>query len=228
MKLYNDVYFNRSIGRDDFRVEFWKELTRYIQNKYFPPSKLVLGFPVTLDVLDLGCGNCLFINNVKHSLRSGIDISPQAKKLFEGLYLQIKNVTKANYFPMDVVFSSNLFEHLTKKEIRLVLNKIKLKPQGRLILLLPNFKYCYKEFYDEATHVTPLTFNSMKELLEDSGFKIVASEERFLPYSVNSNDFVKLIPKSWVQLVSSLYFDSWFRFPGQMLIVAEKQVKGFK
>lgn len=213
--LYSDSYFNERINPSHFRLSLWKNLTEYLQDKYFPRE--------VKSVLDLGCGTCLFINNVKNVIRYGVDLSPLSKKYFKGFELKIGSVTELSYPLVDVVFSSNLLEHLTKEEIKIVLQKIRLKEDGRLILLLPNFKKCYKRFYDEATHITPLTLLSMKELLEANGFELVACEEDFLPYSLNDNSLLNLIPIWSHDWLCKTYFNNDFRLGGQMLLIARRK-----
>ena len=44
------------------------------------------------------------------------------------------------------------------------LNEIKriLKKNGNLIIVTPNFRFSFKEFYDDPTHVKPYTEESLK------------------------------------------------------------------
>ena len=92
-----------------------------------------------------------------------------------------------------------------------------LRPGGRLILLLPNFKYCYRSFYDDYTHITPLTDTGIADLLSGCGFTVEKIKRRFLPFSMKSR-----FPKN--DFLVRLYLMSPFKpFAGQMLVVAKNR-----
>ena len=57
---------------------------------------------------------------------------------------------------MDFLFASNVFEHVPKPELTEILAhlKKKLSPRGNLCLVQPNYRYCYKEYFDDYTHVS--------------------------------------------------------------------------
>ena len=48
-----------------------------------------------------------------------------------------------------------------------------LKPGGIFYLSTPNFRYCYKSFYDDPTHVKPYTDESIGKTLTIFGFESV-------------------------------------------------------
>jgi SAM-dependent methyltransferase len=87
---------------------------------------------------------------------------------------------------VDVVFVSNFFEHLdSADEFLAVLAGCRglLKPGGALLVLQPNFRYCWREYYDFLDHSLPVTDRSMREALAASGFIIDELVPRFLPYT---------------------------------------------
>ena len=45
-----------------------------------------------------------------------------------------------------------------------------LEKNGVFIVETPNWQYCYKNFYDDYTHVKPYTVNSLRKLFFDFGF----------------------------------------------------------
>jgi predicted SAM-dependent methyltransferase len=55
---------------------------------------------------------------------------------------------------LDVVFTSNLLEHVSRAEVRKTLTEIRrvLKPGGRLLLIQPDYRYCAREYFDDYTH----------------------------------------------------------------------------
>ena len=90
-----------------------------------------------------------------------------------------------------------------------------LRPRGRLILIQPNFRLCAKYYFDDYTHVTPLSDRSLADLLKVANFKLIDQQPKFLPLSLKSRGsrFTSLVP---------LYLHSpWKPFAGQMLLVAE-------
>ena len=87
---------------------------------------------------------------------------------------------------VDVAFASNFFEHLTsREEVLLVLREIHrvLRPGGALLVVQPNIRYLYHEYWDYFDHHIPLSHHSMAEALGIVGFAIEECRARFLPYS---------------------------------------------
>lgn len=125
-------------------------------------------------------------------------------------------VFQSNFF--DVVFASNLLEHLTAGETEKLLSEAKrvLKPAGKLILLQPNFTYAFKHYFDDFTHKQIFTHVGLEDLLKAFDFKIIKNFPKFMPYTMRS----KLPTYSW--LVKLYLFSPLKPFAGQMLIVAEK------
>ena len=76
------------------------------------------------------------------------------------------------------MFASNLLEHLARppsssarsREVRRVL-----RPDGRFVLMQPNFRYCVREYFDDYTHRTVFTHVSLADLLRAHGFEIERS-----------------------------------------------------
>jgi hypothetical protein len=120
---------------------------------------------------------------------------------------------------VDVVFASNLFEHLSLSSLHETLEQIflVLKNNGKLIILQPNFRYCFKEYFDDYTHLMVYTDRSMVDLLTTHSFIIERSLPRFIPFSMKSC-LPAIAPLVWLYLRSPL--KPW---AGQMLIVAQKK-----
>jgi SAM-dependent methyltransferase len=89
---------------------------------------------------------------------------------------------------LDVVFTSNFFEHLPDKDaLRRTLHEAFrcLKPGGRIICLGPNIRFLHGAYWDFWDHFLPLTDRSLVEGLRLSGFVVERVEPRFLPYSMS-------------------------------------------
>ena len=95
--------------------------------------------------MDLGCGYCEFINNVRAGRKFAMDLNPEAsKRAAAGITVFQQDCSENWPVParsLDVVFTSNFFEHLPTKahlERTLVEAYQALKPGGCLIALGPN------------------------------------------------------------------------------------------
>ena len=61
---------------------------------------------------------------------------------------------------VDVVTAVSLIEHLRSPRMLLAETLRVLKPGGTMILVPPNWRYSYREFFDDPTHVHPYTDRS--------------------------------------------------------------------
>ena len=118
----------------------------------------------------------------------------------------------------DVVFASNLLEHLTRTEIWQALKEFRrvLKPGGRLVIVQPNFRLRPGRYFDDYTHVTPLSDVSLSDLVSAAGYDLLDVQPRFLPLTVKARG-------SRASFLVPLYLRSpWRPLAGQMLVVAER------
>lgn len=210
-----DSYYNSRYVWDNSRSVVWKEIAKYL-TKYIPEDSTVL---------DLGAGYCDFINNVRANKKIALDSSPDLKKYADKDVLIVNsfstNIQNVSDFSVDVVFSSNLFEHLTDNDLDKTMNEIKrvLKEGGRLILMQPNYKLSYKNYFDDYTHKKVFSDVSLEGFLLSHNMKIELSKPRFLPFSLKSRpSFIPVFP--WL---IRMYLNSPFKpFAGQMLFVSKK------
>lgn len=86
------------------------------------------------------------------------------------------------------IFASNFFEHLAKDEITVLMSQLrnKMAPSLKLIILQPNFKFSFKQYFDDYTHKTIFTDTSLIDFFSSLGFKCHLNYPKFLPYSVKS------------------------------------------
>ena len=149
--------------------------------------------PSTAAVLDLGCGFGEFLNPLRCAKRTGVDLNPDsAKSLEAGIEFHagdVRNLPMLQDGSFDVVFTSNLMEHLPSKddvEKMLLEARRVLKSGGQLIALGPNLRYLAGEYWDFWDHLTPITDRSLAEILTALDFKVVEQTARFLPYTTRS------------------------------------------
>lgn len=161
------------------------------------------------------------IYNAKKYVVDDRDVTSFAKKDIKVFINDGKNLSMFKNNSLDVVFASNFCEHLkSKDDLLTTLQEIKrvLKQRGSLIILQPNIKYAYKEYWDFFDHYLPLSHMSMLETLNLVRFSIVEVRKTFLPYTIKSR-----FPKSENFIKLYLRFPLLHKIYGkQMLIVAEK------
>jgi SAM-dependent methyltransferase len=144
-------------------------------------------------VLDLGAGYCEFINHIRCARRLAVDGNPAVvDHAAPGVEARCGRADQLDWLAagsVDVVFASNFFEHLPDSGALLaVLAEARrvLRPDGRLLVLQPNIRYAYREYWDFLDHHLPLSHASMAEALVLAGFRVVELRPRFLPFSTKS------------------------------------------
>ena len=195
----------------------WQTLCRHFFQRYVQPTDAVL---------DLGAGLCEFINHIECGTRYAVDLSEDTVELarpdvtvYQTPSTDLSPVAGAS---MDLVFTSNFFEHLPDKPaMSQTLNEIHrvLKPGGRLMILQPNIKYLYKEYWDFFDHNIPLSHPSMVEALVSHRFEPAVVIPRFMPFTTKS-----ALPKGTFFIRMYLMFPLAWRIMGrQMFVLAEKR-----
>lgn len=207
---FGDAYYQSRYSWTAGRDRAWQAISRYLQ-RYIPKDGTVL---------DLGAGYCSFINHIHAGNKQALDIYPgYAQYAHSNVKTHVGTCTDLSQFEprsFDVVFASNLLEHLTREATQDVLREAHriLKPGGRLIVLQPNYRYASRHYFDDQTHIQIFTHDSLSTLLTENGFHVDKIEARFLPFSFKSHW------PTWSWLVS-LYLNLPFHpFAQQMLIVA--------
>jgi SAM-dependent methyltransferase len=176
------IYASRFAATSDYRRRVWQILVPEFFQRFVPEAGTVL---------DLGCGYGEFINTVRAKRKLAMDLNPESKNRLnpEVTFLQQNCSRTWSLDPdeLDVVFTSNFFEHLPDKQtLGLTLDQAFrcLKRGGRLIALGPNYKYVGGRYWDFWDHHLPLTETSLTEGLGIRGFEIERCESRFLPYTI--------------------------------------------
>jgi hypothetical protein len=109
---------------------------------------------------------------------------------------------------------------LDDRELEKTFHTIKkvLKRNGILIILQPNYKYCYKNYFDDYTHKKVFSDESLNDFLVSKGFEIIYRKNKFLPFSLKSK-----LPK--IKLLIDLYLHLPIKpFAKQMFFVVRKNV----
>ena len=186
------IYRDRFVERTgiDSRDRVWRTLCRSFFDDLIGPSKAVL---------DLGCGYGEFINNIRSSEKFALDLNPDAAKYLASDVRFLRH--PADLIPLtdesvDVVFASNFLEHLPDKQAcSAVFQEVRrvLAPGGRFIVLGPNIRFAYREYWNWFDHFLPLSDRSLCEGLRQAGFTVVTSVPRFLPVTMEGR-----APPAWM------------------------------
>lgn len=205
-------YYKTRYSYDTGRTKVWIAITEYLQ-RYVKKTDTVV---------DLGAGYCDFINNIKATKKYAVDINPDGYKFCEAnvefINSSINHIAKIKHGSVDVLFASNLLEHLDDHQLDDALiefNRI-LRQGARVILMQPNYRYAYKEYFDDYTHKKIFTHISLRDFFEANGFTAIMVLPKFLPFSLKSR-----LPKSY--LLTKIYLASFYKpMAKQMLLVLEK------
>ena len=177
------------------------------------------------DVLDLGSGWGEFINQIRARKRYAMDLNPEGRnRVEEGVTFLEQDCSLPWELPeesLDVVFTSNFFEHLPSK--RALLDTLQqawrcLKPGGRILCLGPNARYVGGAYWDFFDHHLELTHLSLEEGLHMADFEMESNLPRFLPYTMVGGRKPSLtLVRGYLKLPFA-----WRFFGKQFLVIARK------
>jgi ubiquinone/menaquinone biosynthesis C-methylase UbiE len=177
-KIYRHIFPEEELSAKEV---LWKILIDVILQKYIKDNDTVL---------DIGGGQCLFINNIKCGKKFANDLNPDITKYADKdvvtIHERADNLSTIGDASINVVFASNFFEHMKDKdELERVIAEIKrvLTLNGLILVIQPNIRYAYKEYWDVLDHYIPISDKSLTDLLMINNFKIIKCYPRFMPWS---------------------------------------------
>ena len=210
------IYEKRFSGHELYRNKVWKILVTNFFSKWISKSD---------KILDLGCGYGEFINQVDCDVRYAMDLNPKTKSLLNKDIIFCEQDCSKPWTvapnSLDLVFSSNFFEHLPNKQsldrTMIEINKA-LKPGGKLIAMGPNISVLQGSYWDFWDHHVALSDASMCELLEIHDFNILQAISKFLPYNmVRIKEHPLILVSTYIKIPLI-----WKIFGKQFLIIAKK------
>jgi SAM-dependent methyltransferase len=207
-------YHAAHLPEDPARAIVWKVVAEHLA-AWVPPGA---------HVLEVGAGYCQWINNVVAARRVAVDIWPDVARFaapgVEAVVLDVaRDLARLGAATFDTILASNILEHFEPGVAVSVVDDFGrlLKPEGRLIVIQPNFRYASRQYFDDYTHRAVFTDVSLPNLLRAHGFQIDHVQPRFLPYSMRGT---KLPVRPWTVRA---YLRSPFKpMAGQMLVVAHR------
>lgn len=154
-----------------------------------------------------------------------MDLNPATKAILsEDIHFLEQDCSKAWDVPadsLDLVFTSNFFEHLPDKtSLGACLEQVhrSLKPGGRLVAMGPNIAAVHGSYWHFWDHYLPLTELSLAEGLKMKGFEVELALARTLPYTMVG---ALQYPVWMIALYLKLPF-VWRLFGKQFLVVVRK------
>ncbi len=215
-KNLTQIYEKRFSGHENYRNQVWKILINDFLSKWIKSTD---------HILDLGCGYGEFINHTKCDARHAMDLNPKTKSLLDKEIIFHQQDCSESWEiaqnSLDLVFTSNFFEHLPDKEsLDHTMGEIRkaLKPGGRLIAMGPNIIVLKGQYWDFWDHHVALSEQSLCELIQIHDFTIEQSYSKFLPYNM-----VRAKERPLFLLSIYLRFPFlWKLFGKQFFIVAKK------
>lgn len=210
------IYAKRFEGELEYRNRVWAVLCHWFWERYVPDNA---------SVLDLGCGYGQFINHIRCGKKWAMDLNPESRRCLHPDVAFLEQDCSAQWplpdASLDVVFTSNFFEHLPDKTClknTLLQAKRCLKPGGSLIAMGPNIKCVPGAYWDFWDHYLPLTEASLAEGLRTCGMHPVLVLPQFLPYTMVKGP---RYPMWFLQLYLKLPV-LWRIFGSQFLVIARK------
>jgi SAM-dependent methyltransferase len=205
-------YHTSRFAPDPRRDVLWRTLWRAHFSRLIQPD---------FCVLDLGCGYGDFINNVVARRRIGLDawegIRSHLQPGVEAIVGSADDLSMLDDGTIDYAFASNLFEHLSRDQFRKALAALrrKLSPRGVLTILQPNYRYAWREYFDDYTHVSVYSHVSLADFLAANGYEVLDVRPRFLPLTIKSR-----LPVS--PLLIRAYLASPFKPLGKQMLVTAR------
>lgn len=215
------IYCERFPAEDAAHAAWRRDLWRVLVEDFF--SRWI---PEGASVLDFGCGFGEFINAVHARRRIGVDLRESVReRLAPGVEFAAAEGTRLPQLAdasLDVIFCSNLLEHLRDREaVTDLLREFQrlLGPEGRLLVLGPNLRYTGAAYWDFFDHVLPFTHRTLLEALATADLEAETLIPRFLPYTTVGS---RRAPLALVRLYLRLPL-AWRLLGAQFFAVARRR-----
>jgi SAM-dependent methyltransferase len=196
-----------------YRKGVWLEIIRYIQKDVKSVKTII----------ELGAGYGDFINQFPAEKKMAFDLNKNMRPFYEqNVEFYAQDATGIGRFSnecADLVFASNFLEHLSQEALKHLMPLIHraLRPDGRFILLQPNYRLCKDRYFEDKTHLTVFSDQTMVDFLSGHDFDVIKLIPGLLPFSMQSR-----LPK-WPILVRMYLLSPIKPLAAQMYIIAKKR-----
>lgn len=221
MSSHQSVYARRFAQSQAYRNGVWKILAKRVFQPYVSHAA---------SVLDLGCGYGELIGNLSARVRYAMDTNPDSRGKIDSAVNFLEQDSSSPWpledASLDVIVSSNFFEHLPSKaalESTLSNAARAVRGGGLLIALGPNIRMLPGAYWDFIDHHIPLSDRSMSEALDLAGFEPQRIVDRFLPYTMSDAAGSKRKPPLALVEMYLRFPIVWRVFGSQFLIVAKRR-----
>ncbi|WP_019304193.1 class I SAM-dependent methyltransferase [Xanthomonas oryzae] len=214
-----DVLYQHRFPKEELanKNRIWQVLCTQYFSRFVKPNETVV---------DIGAGYCEFINNIPAAHKIAVDLNPDVRRFAaDGIRVINESCIAVSSIPsasVDAVFMSNSLEHLPTKD--LVLQTLRestrmLKPCRRVIILQPNIRFLYDDYWDYFDHHTALSDRSLVEGVLMAGLEPQVVITKFLPYTTKS----RLPQAAWLVALYLRIPLAWHILGKQALVVAYKR-----
>lgn len=175
-------------------------------------------------LLDIGCGTGDFLKVAKDNQWhvSGVEPNPNARttanQKTNNSVFDIGQLLKFEKHSFDVITLWHVLEHLPKLENHIAVFESLLKPNGRLVIAVPNYKShdanYYKNYwaaFDTPRHLWHFSQNAISKLVQQKGMDVIKTEPMtFDAYYVSllsekyKNGFMNPIKAFWIGWQSNI------------------------
>jgi 2-polyprenyl-3-methyl-5-hydroxy-6-metoxy-1,4-benzoquinol methylase len=143
-------------------------------------------------IFEIGCGPGAFLRccqQLGYQELRAIDLSPELVQFCHDRgFTQVECTDVLSYLhqcdeQFDIVVMSDVLEHLSKSEALETLSLVRdrLVPGGRAIVRVPNMSnpFNIRTFFGDFTHELPLTKDSLRQVLQVTGYEILEIKGEF-------------------------------------------------
>lgn len=209
-----NAYHEVHLPEDPARAQVWRAIAEHLRP----------WVPRNSHVLEIGAGYCAWINAVQAARRVAVDrwpdvsryAAPDVQPVVLDASSELRTLGTGQF---DLVLASNVLEHFEPDTVARVVGDVHaiLRFGGRFIVIQPNFRYAYRQYFDDYTHRSVFTDVSLANLLRATGFEIDRVQPKFLPYSMRNR---RLPATAWT--VRAYLASPIKPRAGQMLVIGRK------